>query len=456
MTTKEILEATGGALIQGGGTTGFRGVSIDSRAVNKGDVFIAIRGKRLDGHRFVRKAVIQGAALVVVSRPVSCPKNVAVVSVKDTTIALGQIAASYRRRFNIPVVAVTGSAGKTTTKDMIAAVLSARFKVLKNIKTQNNQYGVSLTILGLKKSHQALVLEAGTNNPGEIRWIARIAQPTVVVLTNIGESHLQGLRSRGGVYREKSDLFRGMGPGGRVIFNNDDRYLKRIRLEKKRPRIISYGIREKADLRAGRVTVENNRKICFHVRGERFILNTPAEHYVYNALAAIACGRLLKVGYGDIRRALGNLKFEGRRQQVLNAGGVTVIDDTYNSNPVSLESAVKTIDGLKVVGKKIFVTADMLELGARSRPLHEDKGRMIARSTVDIAITVGKFSKYAAAALRQFNPRIKVFHYAQAGQAGRRLKTLCGPGDVVLVKGSRGMRMERVVESLRRHLTVKR
>ncbi|HBO97137.1 MAG TPA: UDP-N-acetylmuramoyl-tripeptide--D-alanyl-D-alanine ligase [Candidatus Omnitrophica bacterium] len=456
MTLDQILTATDGTLIHGrGGSRRFNGVSIDSRTLKRGNVFVAIRGKNLDGHRFIARAVRKGASLLVVSEKISGAADLPVILVKDTAVALGQIAGAYRRGFDIPVIAVTGSAGKTTTKDMIAAVLGSKFKVLKNERTLNNQYGVSLTVLGLKPCHDALVIELGTNNPGEIEWLAGIARPSVAVLTNIGESHLEGLKNRSGVYKEKSAIFRGIGAKGHVIFNNDDPYLRKIRGEKKRPGILTCGIERKSDLQARQIRVKNNRKTCFHVDGHGFILNTPAPDYVYNALAAIACGRLFGVSDREIKKALEKLAFGGHRQQVRAIGGVTIIDDTYNSNPVSVRNALKTLDALRAKGKKIFITADMLELGARSTPLHREKGRWIARSTTDVAITVGKFSRHAAGRIRQGNRSIDVFHHASIAGVPERLKKLCRPGDIVLVKGSRGMRMERVVEFLHRHLSKK-
>ncbi len=453
MTLTQILTATGGTLIHGRHPPRrFTGVSIDSRTLKRGNVFVAINGKNLDGHRFIAQALRKGASLLVVSEKIPGVKNIPVILVRDTTVALGQIAGAYRKNFNIPVIAITGSAGKTTTKDMIAAVLESKFKVLKNARTLNNQYGVSLTILGLKPVHDVLVIELGTNNPGEIQWLATIAQPTIAVLTNIGESHLEGLKNRMGVYREKSAIFRGIGAKGHVVFNNDDPYLRKIAAEKDRPRTITYGIERKSDLQAGQIHVKNNRKMCFHVSGHGFILNTPAPCYVYNALAAIACGRLLKVSDRDSKKALEKLTFGNRRQEIREIGGVTLIDDTYNSNPVSVRNALKTFDSLSAPGKKIFITADMLELGARSMPLHREKGRWIANSSVDVAITVGKFSRYAAERIRAENSRIDVFHHASVTGIPQRLKKLCAPGDIVLVKGSRGMKMERVVEFLQQYL----
>ena len=457
LTLTQILEATGGTFIHGSHESPrhFTGVSIDSRTLKPGNVFIAVRGKNLDGHRFFALAARKGASLLVVSEKISGAKDVPVVLVEDTTVALGQIAGAHRKNFDIPVIAVTGSAGKTTTKDMIAAVLGSKFMVLKNERTLNNQYGVSMTVLGLKFSHDALVIELGTSYPGEIQRLAAIAQPSVAVLTNIGESHLEGLKDRSGVYKEKSAIFRGIGAKGHVIFNNDDPYLRKIPNEKKRPKILSYGIERKSDVQASQIHVKNNRKICFHVDGHGFILNTPAPYYVYNALAAILCGRLFGISDRESKKALEKLTFGGHRQQMRKIGGVTVIDDTYNSNPVSVRNALKMLDALQAKGKKIFITADMLELGARSTPLHREKGRWIARSSTDVAITVGKFSRHAAGSIRQRNRRIGVFHHDSVAGVSQRLKKLCQPGDIVLVKGSRGMRMERVVVFLHRHLNKK-
>ncbi len=456
MTLARILTATGGTLIHGRRKSSrFTGFSIDSRTLERGNVFVAIRGKNLDGHRFIVQAVRKGASLLVVSEKISGAADLPVILVKDTTVALGKIAGAYRENFDIPVIAVTGSAGKTTTKDMIAAVLGSKFKVLKNERTLNNQYGVSLTVLGLKPAHEALVIELGTNNPGEIQRLAAIARPSVAVLTNVGESHLEGLKNRSGVYKEKSAIFRGIGAQGHVVFNNDDPYLRKIAAKKKRPRVVTYGIERKSDLQARQIHLKNNRKICFQLNGHGFILNTPALYYVYNALAAIACGRLLGISDRDSKKALEKLAFGSHRQEIQTIGGVTVIDDTYNSNPVSVRNALKTLDALRAKGKKIFITADMLELGAQSTPLHRQKGRWIARSSADVAITVGKLSRHTAGSIRQGNRSINVFHHASIAGVPQRLKKLCRPGDIVLVKGSRGMRMERVVEFLHRHLSKK-
>ncbi len=452
LTARHIQEMTGGILLQGLGTTKARGVSIDSRTLKKGNVFIAIVGERLDGHDFVREAVGKGAAVLVVSRKVVCPKTAAVIAVQDTTRALGEIAAFHRRCFDIPVIAVTGSAGKTTTKDMIASVLGARFRVLKNVKTENNQYGVPLTILRLKSSHDVLVLELGTNRPGDIEWLTQIAGPTMAVFTNIGESHLEGLKNKAGVFREKFRLVQGMSPRGQVIFNKDDSCLQKIS-EKRIPQgMITYAVREQADYRARRLRLQENRRMSFCVGRNVFTLPTAAAHYVPNALAAIACGHRLGISYREMIGALRNFSCEHHRQEIRKVRGVVIVDDTYNSNPVSFAGALDAFNSLKAIGKKILITADMLELGRESRRLHEAQGRMIARSCVDVAVAVGTHSRYTAQTLKRANPHIPAFYYPTVEAFHKRLDTLCQRGDIILVKGSRAMRMERTVEWIEEQL----
>jgi len=238
---KELKKIIKGILVQGVMPASVSGVSIDSRTAQKGNIFIAIEGERFNGHAFIRAAIRKGAKVVVVSKKVSCPRNISVLLVKDTTKALGQIAAWHRYQFDIPVIAITGSTGKTTTKDMLAAVLMTRFKVLKNVKTENNQFGVPLTLLKLNATHQMAILELGTSQPGDIRLLARMVQPTTILMTNIGESHLAGLKNKKGVYAEKVQLIRSLKPGGHVIVNGDDPYLITVPKGGKNYKKISFG-----------------------------------------------------------------------------------------------------------------------------------------------------------------------------------------------------------------------
>jgi len=448
LTIQEIKKITKGIFIQGETSSAVTGVSIDSRKIKKGNVFIAIKGARFDGHDFIRRAMRNGATAAIVSKRVACPSDITVIRVVDTTKALGQIAAWHRRDFYIPVIAITGSTGKTTVKEMIVSVLEKRFKVLKNVGTENNQYGVPLTLLKLNSSHQVAVLELGTNQPGDIRWLAKIARPTMSIFTNIGESHLEKLKTPAGVFREKAQLIKYMEPGGTIILNDDDRYLATLPRKYKGKRIIRFGCSRDVDHRASHIIVRNNRCLHFKVQRHSIKINSSTIHNVYNALAAISCGLACKIRYNDIIAALSRFKFRGGRQEIRKIGRLWLIDDTYNANPMSLKSAIRTLDTLYIRGKRIVICADMLELGPRSVALHRSAGEMIGRSHADVVLTTGRHARYITQGLNRFKGNIKALHCRDLKEVQKRLKRFCRPGDAILVKGSRGMHMERVVAFL--------
>lgn len=448
-TLREIVKATRGKLIHGDGSVKIRGVSINSRTVKKGDLFIAIKGKHFDGHRFINDAVQRGAIGVVVSknRIRRCPS----IHVKDTVKALGDIACAHRRRFNIPVIAITGSAGKTTTKDLTAAVLGSRFRVLKNAGTENNHIGVPLTLLKLKQIHSIVVVELGTNRSGDIRRLTDIVHPDVAIMTNIGESHLELLKSPGKVFQEKFALIKGMAKKGTVIFNADDPYLRTIPSFKTQHKLVAFRIEGKTPATA--ITIKDNHALQFHARGFPAIhLKTPAVANVYNALAAMSCGRLFHVSCKDIRKAIERFRFIDGRQAVRKADGCWLIDDTYNSNPVSLKSALHTLAFFKVTGRRILVCADMLELGSRSKNLHCSMGRLAAASGLDLILTYGKLSVGMSREVNLKDPNRPGVHCRTRTGLHKKLRAYCRPGDVILVKGSRGMRMEKTIAFLKENL----
>ncbi len=424
----------------------FKGVSIDSRTVAPGELFVAIKGERFDGHDFIKDAVRKGASAVVASQKIKEPITVPVLYVPDTTKALGLMASAYRRQFNIPVVAITGSAGKTTTKEILAHICEGQYKVLKNIKTENNQIGISLTLLRLKRDHQVAVLELGTNHPGEIRWLAEIARPTIAVFTNVGASHLEGLKSPAGVFKEKFSLVQFMPPSGVVIFNKDDRYLKSIAQKRISLKKISYALKEKADVKASDVTTIQGH-IQFKVDGQDFRMKTAARHNVCNALAAICCARVLNIDDEIIQRRLASFEGCQGRQEIKEANGLWIINDSYNSNPISFQSAVRTLDSFKTDGKKFLVCADMLELGSQSRLWHERMGKIVAKTNIDVVLTTGPEAYYLAEQIKKTNHRL-CFHCPNLEEVHEHLRRLCRKGDVVLVKGSRAMKMEQTVEFL--------
>ncbi len=453
-TLNEITRITAGCLLRGDGLATVRGVCIDSRKVKKGDLFIAVKGPRFDGHDFVHTALQSGAVAAVVSKSGrQLPSRGSIIRVDDTVRALGWIARAYRRRFSIPVIAVTGSAGKTTTKELIAAVLKTRFRVLKNTGTENNQFGVPLTILKLKPCHQVLVLELGTNRPGDIPWLASITEPDVAVMTNIGESHLEQLKTPRRVFLEKKALVAWTKPSGTVIINRDDRFLRHISATEKQRRVVTCGIGCPADYRATDVRIGKDGRLRFHINGrETITLKAPAPHNVYNALAAFACGRLLHMDSGLIGPALTRCRCLKGRQHSRMVSGIRLIDDSYNSNPVSFQGAVETLGLYRTRGRKILVCGDMLELGRASDRLHDRCGRMAASCGIDMILGWGRKARRIIQAARASRPGVTARHFRDLDDLHRFLTESCRPQDIVLVKGSRGMRMERTVMFLAKNL----
>jgi UDP-N-acetylmuramoyl-tripeptide--D-alanyl-D-alanine ligase len=446
-TIAQIIKATKGKLVQGPAQGRVGSVCIDSRTVIRGELFIAIKGDVFDGHDFIDSVAAKGVRVLVVHQAVEVkdPK-VSIIRVKDTVRALGDIARFHRLRFKVPVIALTGSAGKTTTKEMIAVVLSRKYKVLKNEGTQNNHIGVPLTLLKLKADHRIVVLECGTNQPGDIVWLADVARPTVAVFTNIGESHLEKLKTVAGVLKEKWELTAFMNPRDTVIINSDDKFLAaKVR---GRFKTITYGIHSKADLKASDVNIVAGRYLHFEVKGKALELNSCGVNNVYNALAAVGCGLLFKVPLNTIAQAIKAFEFPAGRGQIVRLGRGWLINDTYNANPVSMRSALQTLEAIETQSRRILVAADMLELGRRSKELHEDMGRTIGEADIHALITVGKLAEAMAKSLKRSNKNMQVFACADAESAQKYLAKVFRNGDAVLIKGSRRMRMEQVAEFL--------
>jgi UDP-N-acetylmuramoyl-tripeptide--D-alanyl-D-alanine ligase len=448
-TIEEIIQATKGTLIAGPAKVKVRGVSIDSRAVKKGEVFIAVKGEIFDGHDFISDVLTRGIRVVIAHKSVELkdPK-VSIIRVKDTTRALGDLARFHRLRFKAPVIALTGSAGKTTTKEMVAAVLSRTYKVLKNEGTQNNHIGVPLTLLKLKPAHQIVVLECGTNQPGDIPWLADIARPDVAVFTNIGESHLEKLKTPAGVLKEKWELTSFM-RGGCVISNADDPLLAgHTGKMGKKFKVVTYGIKSKARFKAGDIDFKKGRCLQFSVDQKHIELNSCGLNNVYNALAAFAIGSLFKVPAKEIARALKHFEFPQGRGQIVRLGRGWLINDAYNSNPVSMRGALQTLDALKVDGKKVVVAADMLELGVQEKALHREIGAATAASSAQVLVTVGFLAGFMAKEARRVNKKMQIAACEDIDAAQKYLAQVIKNGDAVLVKGSRRMKMEQVVEFL--------
>ena len=447
----DLIKATGGRLISGPVRIRVNGFSIDSRTIRPGQVFIAIRGKNFDGHDFIAAAIKKGASCII--REGRCPGKTAVpnaaavIEVKDTLRALGDIANFMRRKFNLPVVAVTGSNGKTTCKEMIAWVLSQRFKVLKNEGTKNNQVGLPLTLLGLTPDHDIAVLELGTNHFGEIDYLGRICEPTVGIITNIGYSHLGFLGSREGVFKEKYSLIKDLKKPALTILNADDEFLgsRLFRKGQSRP-ALGIGIKNRSDFFASHISYRSRGLEFILNQKYRFKLKTLGYNNIYNALAAIAVACIFGMGFEDMASRLAGFEFPQGRLKVKRLNGILFIDDTYNSNPSSLRQGLDVLGNFRTGGRKILVMGDMLELGKSEELFHIQAGKEAA-VVCDVLVTVGKLSRLAARAAGESGLDIKnMFSCRCAREAGKilRNKLSLKNDDVVLVKGSRGMKMEEV------------
>ncbi len=428
------------------------GVSTDTRTVAEGELFVALRGSQFDGHRFLRDAVAKGARALMVDAEGSggdLPRIPCLV-VDDTMRGLGALARLHRDRFSIPFLAVGGSSGKTTTKEMLAAVLRQRYRVLSTEKNYNNQVGVPRTLFRLEKKHDIAVVEIGTNHPGEIAPLCAMLGPTHGLLTNIGREHLEFFGSLEGVAAEEGVLFEVLArSGGTAFVNADDRRV--VALARRCRSKVRSGFRARSAAVRGRgLALDEQACARFEFLGGRMrksagvCLKVPGRHQGMNALAAAAVGLAFGISAADIVSALQAFAGADRRMAVLDLNGVTVLNDTYNANPDSTIAALETLASMKTRGKKIAVLADMLELGAAEADEHTRVGEAAGRLGMDYVLTYGARAKRIHDAVH--GPFAA--HYDQKNVLAEYLAELLGPGDAVLLKGSRGMAMDDLLEFL--------
>lgn len=440
-TTEEIAKATGGTA---SGHAEVTKVVIDNREVVPGSMFIAIKGERLDGHQFIPSAVEAGAVAVMCSKDVEC--GVPTIKVKDTTQAFLDLARYYRKEFDIPVVGLTGSVGKTTTKEMIWCVLNAKYIAHKTYFNWNNEIGLPKVLLGLEPENTAAVIEMGMNHKGEISRLSKTALPTIGVITNIGVSHIENLGSRDGILAAKMEILDGMKPGSTLILNADNDKLSTVKREDYV--IKHFGIHHDADVRAENIVYDDDDTKFDAVTKNnrvRVAIPTTGEHNVYDALAAIAVGQELDISLEDCAKALKNYTPAGMRENIVKKGGVTVIEDAYNASPDSMKAMAETLTLKGAPGRrKIAVIADMLELGDYSEQAHRQAGKYMADAKVDMLLTYGPMSKYAAESARE-NGLVRVFDFDDKDDLAQKLISMLKPGDVVAFKGSRGMKLEEVI-----------
>jgi UDP-N-acetylmuramoyl-tripeptide--D-alanyl-D-alanine ligase len=452
---REVIRAVRGKLICGSQRGEISGVSIDSRTIKKGEIFFALKGERFDGHDFLEAAMEKGAQAAVVSKKKKFTAKIAIIRVAHTLTALQELAKFYRQKFNPVVVGVTGSNGKTTTKDMLKALLLSRYRVVATPGNYNNIVGLPLTLFQISPETQFLVLEMGTNHAGEIKRLAEISLPEMAVITNIGATHLQFFRCISNVLSAKMELVQLLPPRGKVVLNIDDLHLrgqfKRIKQE-----IISFGTNSQADVRASDIVASRSggkEKLSFTVHAgkdrEEFGLYCLGRYNIYNALAAIGVAKEFGISLLVMANVLRKFEFPKLRMEKLKYGEVTIINDAYNANPASVKAALSELISSFPSQRKIVVLSDMLELGRMSRKFHEEIGKIVATSPIYGLITVGKDAQFIAQAAREWGmERRNIFSFRDKKFASRKLKGLLKPKDAVLVKGSRKMGLEEITKHL--------
>ncbi|MBN2712798.1 MAG: UDP-N-acetylmuramoyl-tripeptide--D-alanyl-D-alanine ligase [Planctomycetes bacterium] len=423
-------------------------LSTDSRTVQRGEAFLALKGPTFDGHQFVGDAIERGAAVAIVDNIEVLEGKYPGIVVPDTLAALGNIA--HRSRWSeplIPWIAITGSNGKTTTREMVACILRKRGPVATPYGNYNNRIGLPLSILGRSEDAWAGVVELGASEPGEVSALTNIAQPTIAIVTNTGPAHLEGFGSLETVAHEKGDIFERLPHDGVAIYPSSD-FRANILIEHIHGNRASFAIGHGADMVAENV-VCSSKGVKFTVRGVAFELSLLGEHNVMNCLAALLAAEHLGIGLAEASEALREMEAVQQRLEKTDAGAISIINDVYNANPTSLKAAVDVLCGFDEE-RKIVIVGDMLELGTQSRELHREVGRSLAQKELNVILAVGRQCVALAETAATSSAKTTVRHFSTVPLLIRHLSEYVSAGDVVLVKGSRGMKMEQVVTSLKK------
>jgi UDP-N-acetylmuramoyl-tripeptide--D-alanyl-D-alanine ligase len=444
---KTIAQWAQGRVVAGNATLSVETICTDSRKLEPADLFLALRGENFDGHDFVANAARRGAAGAVVDKvPGGLPENFAIIEVGDTLTALQGIAGTYRRGLPLQVVTITGSNGKTSTKDLTAAVLGQHFQVTRTEGNLNNHVGLPLTLLRARSSDQIGIFEVGMNHPGEIAPLAALAAPDIAIITNIGIAHIEYLGSREAIAQEKGMLAEALLPSGTVILSAEDEFSPSIAARTKADAIycgIDCGEIRATHLRQDFTGMKF--RLCADQRCVDAELPVPGVHMVRNALLAVAAGRCFGLSLEECAEGLRKLHLTGRRLETKLIRGIHILDDTYNANTDSMSVALQTLAQMPAPGRRIAVLGRMSELGVESEPGHRNVGRLAAQLGIDCVIDVGPEPAWIAEEAARGGVS-KVLQLATVEEAVAKLHELARPEDVVLIKGSRVARMERIVE----------
>ncbi len=449
----EIAAKVNGQIIHGDPTLVFNRFNIDSRLSKQGELFFALKAIR-DGHDFIADAAARGARGAVVSRDVQSPgQDFALVRVEDTSAALKRLAGSVLAEHPVKVVGITGSIGKTTTKEFAASLLARRFNVLKSEGNYNNYIGLALSLLRLRPTHDVAVLEMAMSGRGEIRALTRIAPPDVSVVINVNPVHLEFLHSLKGIALAKKEIIEGTKPGGTAVVNADDRWVRTISKDWKGQKI-TFGLSPRCDVRASCIRKKGPEGIVIklHVGGEKEEVLFPFvyDDYLYNLLAAVGVSHALFLPFDDIIQMIPQLKPFSRRGEVFRlASSVELVDDSYNSSPKALASALRSLASLPA-RRRVAVLGDMLELGEKEIEFHIKAGEEVVACGWDVLITVGRLSLHLAESAQAtgLDPG-RIFSFASSEEAADRMTSLIQPGDFILVKGSRGMKMDLIADRIK-------
>jgi UDP-N-acetylmuramoyl-tripeptide--D-alanyl-D-alanine ligase len=451
---EEWIPGISGRLLQGSLRHKASGVSTDTRTLMPGELFLALKGPRFDGHDHLLQAFEKGAAAVVVDRapaPGLIPADRIIVLVRDSLTALGDLAALWRGKFSVPLVGISGSNGKTTTKEMLAAILELEGPTLKNLGNLNNWIGLPISLFAMNEDHRFAVLEMGMNHPGEITRLCRIARPNIGLLTNIGPAHLEAFGSLSAVAKAKGELFEALESEHWAAINMDDQRIRDL-ARSCRARQITYGLSPEAQVRADRLekTEQGVRFRIYTQEEEKISLPVPGEHNVSNALGAAAVAMTLGISLEKIRQGLVGYHLPEHRLEIKKGRqGIRLIDDTYNANPASMATALKVFESLRQGQRGGLILGDMLELGPQAAEAHEEIGRRIGEMGLDYLLTLGELAgEMSQVARKGIRPPKKVFKAMEQKAITDRLPEMIQEGDWVLIKGSHGMDMGTIIKHL--------
>lgn len=450
----DVIEATGGTRIAGDSDAFFEAVCIDSRTVSAGDLFVAIKGPRHDGHDYIKEVLAKGCRGILIQRTDigDVPNGVVCIRVPDTTRALGHLGTFQRERSNTSVIAVTGSNGKTTTRELISAVFSQKFPTLTTAGNFNNEIGLPLTLLRIGRQHQWAVVELGMNHPGEIRALARICRPDIGVITNVAPAHLEGVGCLDGVAKAKGELIPEINHDGAAILNADDARVAAL-AQQTTVDVLLYGTSEQANVRARDIKRDGTDQIFTLEIGDTSTtirLQSPGAFMVGNALAAAAVATSAGIDLGTIKKGIEMFRPVGGRMNIFQSvSGVNIIDDTYNANPGSMQHAIRTLVSLKGNGRAFAALGDMFELGDQATDLHREIGELAAKWGVDFLSLTGEHAPNVAAGAKRAGMEDDAIFIGTHEEIATNLAKRLRSGDWLLAKGSRAMRMETVIQGLR-------